>query len=127
MTRPRDGSQLQLQGHSSLQPMPPPRFSLENTSSSYLGAGHPDLRPCVDVDATVGLPGDGAAHSVGDAHSQRPAVLTVSQRQERVCSLTCNTGLLSVSMQVLGQLEPSPPLLPASSFTPTLPASKSKA
>lgn len=92
------GAKVQLQGHPSLQLTPPPRFSLENTNISYLGAGHPDLRPCIDVDTTVSLPGDGAAHSVGDAHGQRPAVLTVSQRQERVCSLTYNTGMLSVNV-----------------------------
>lgn len=91
-------SQVQLQGHPSLQLTPPLRFSLENTdNNSYLGAGHPDLRACVDVDTTVGLPGNGAAHSVGDAHSQRPSVLTVSKSQKRVCSLTWNTGMLAVS------------------------------
>lgn len=92
------GAKVQLQGHPSLQLTPPPRFSLENTNISYLGAGHPDLRPCIDVDTTVSLPGDGAAHSVGDAHSQCPAVLTVSQRQKCVCSLSYNTGMLSVSV-----------------------------
>lgn len=80
---------MQLGEHPSLRATT--GFFPDNTGHSYLGAGHPDLRPRVDVHTTVGLPGDGAAHSVGDAHSQRPSVLTVPQCQESVCSLTYNT------------------------------------
>lgn len=61
---------------------------LPREHNSYLGASHPNLGPCVDVDATVGFAGDGAAHGVGDPHGQRTAILTVPQRQECVCSLT---------------------------------------
>ena len=56
----------------------------------YLGAGHADLWARVDVDAAVGLSGDGAAHGVGDAHSQGPAVLAVTQCQQGVCGLACH-------------------------------------
>lgn len=58
----------------------------------YLGAGYSDLRPSVDVDSTVRLPGDGAAYSVGDTHSQSPSLLTVAQGHEAVSSLPCRVG-----------------------------------
>lgn len=35
----------------------------------YLGAGNSNLWSSINVDPTVRLPGDGAAHCVGDAHS----------------------------------------------------------
>lgn len=57
---------------------PPPPSHRGARGSFYLGAGHSDLWACIDVDAAVGLSGDGAAHSVGDTHSQGPAVLTVA-------------------------------------------------
>ena len=56
--------------------------------ASHLGAGHSDLWAGVDVDATVGLSGDGAAHCVGDAHSQGPPLLTVTEGHEAVCRFT---------------------------------------
>lgn len=100
-------SQVQLQGypylHATTQVLP-------EEHNSYLGAGHPNLGPCVDVDATVSLPGDGATHGVGDAHGQRTSILTVSQRQERVCSLTCNTSD-AVSAAVTSTLFSPPPFI----------------
>lgn len=56
--------------------------------SVNLGAGHSDFRPSIDVDATVGLTGDGAAHGVGDAHGEGAALLTVPQCHQAVCCLT---------------------------------------
>lgn len=81
----------------------------------YLGAGHADLWARVDVDAAIGLSGDGAAHGVGDAHGQSPAVLTVAQRQEGVSGLPCHTG---PSFQLTGAwlCQPGPPA--SDSFTP---------
>lgn len=55
----------------------------------YLGACYSNLWPSVDVNATVGFPGDGASHCVGDAYSQSPSLLTVVQGQEAVSSLPC--------------------------------------
>lgn len=69
---------------------PPP--ALGTHGSFYLGAGHADLWSRVDVDPAVSLSGDGAAHSVGDAHGQRPPVFTVTQRQEGVSRLACHMG-----------------------------------
>ena len=54
---------------------------------AHLGARYPDLRSSVDVDSAVGLPGDGAAHCVGDTHSQSPSLLTVAQGHQAVSSL----------------------------------------
>lgn len=77
-------------------PLPPPlllQCALGGTGGRcYLGAGHADLRPSIDVDTAVSFSGDGAAYRVGDAHSQGPAVLTVAQCQEGVRSLTCHRG-----------------------------------
>lgn len=83
-------------------PGPPPHGPLSSrpaealpgaqVGDAYLGTGHADLRPRIDVDTAVGLSGDGAAHGVGDTHSQGPAVLTVAQRQQGVCGLTCHMG-----------------------------------
>lgn len=56
------------------------------SSDTDLGAGYSDLRPSVDVDSTVGLPGDGAAHCVGDAHGQSSPLLAVTQGHQAVCS-----------------------------------------
>lgn len=58
----------------------------------YLGARYSDLWPSVDVDATVSLPRDGAAHCVSDAHSQSPPLLTVAQGHEAVSGLPCGVG-----------------------------------
>lgn len=58
-----------------------------NTFVGYLGAGYSDLRPGVDVDSAVCLPRDGAAHCVGDAHSQSSSLFTVAQGHEAVSSL----------------------------------------
>lgn len=85
------------------------------------------------MDATVGLSGDGAAHGVGDAHGQRTAILTVSQRQERVCSLSCNKGdavselwdAVSAGVRLSSILFSPTPLPP--SFCPTHPTWKFKA
>lgn len=54
---------------------------------THLGAGYSNLRSSVDVDSAVGLPGDGAADRVGDAHSQSSPLLTVAQGHEAVGSL----------------------------------------
>lgn len=54
----------------------------------YLGAGYSNLRPSIDVDSTVSLSGNGAAHSIGDAHSQSSPVLTITEGHEAVSSLT---------------------------------------
>ena len=43
-----------------------------------LRASDPDLGPCVDVDAAVGLPADGRAHGVGHPHHQRTLVRAVN-------------------------------------------------
>lgn len=60
--------------------------------AAYLGAGYSDLRPGVDVHSTVSLPGDGAAHCVGDTHSQSPSFLTVAQGHQAVSSLPWRIG-----------------------------------
>lgn len=69
--------------------LPSPRAQV---GGADLGTGHADLWPRVDMDTAVCLSGDGATHCVGDAHSQGPAVLTIAQCQEGVCSLTCHMG-----------------------------------
>lgn len=58
----------------------------------YLGAGNSDLRPSIDVNSTVGFPGDGASHRVGDTHSQSTSLFTVAQGQEAVSCLACSIG-----------------------------------
>ena len=81
-----------------------------HTLTAHLGAGHADLGAGVDVHAAVGLPGDGAAHGVGDAHRQSPPLLAVAQchqavrrlpwgrrgggREDKSRSLVCATLLL---------------------------------
>lgn len=62
------------------------------TVPTHLGTGYSDLRPGIDVDSAVGLPGDGAAHCVGDAHSKSPPLLTVAQGHEAVSSLPWRIG-----------------------------------
>lgn len=84
---------------------------------SYLGACHADLRPCVDVDAAVGLSRDGAAHGVGDAHGQGSAVLAVAQCQEGVRGLACRTGDLSAPRSASLSPTPNPLLLHLGSDT----------
>lgn len=58
----------------------------------YLGARYSDLWPGVDVDSTVSLPRDGAAHCVSDPHSQSPPLLTVVQGHEAVSGLPCRVS-----------------------------------
>lgn len=55
---------------------------------THLSAGHSDFRPSVDVDATVSLAGDGAAHGVGDAHCEGTALLTIPQCHQAICCLS---------------------------------------
>ena len=57
-------------------------------SGTYLGTGHPNLRASIDVHPTVGLPWDGGAHHVGDAHNEGPAGSAVAQGVQGVGCLT---------------------------------------
>lgn len=57
----------------------------------HLGAGHANLGARVDVNPAVGLAGDGAAHGVGDAHSQGSPLLAVPKAHQSVCCFPWNT------------------------------------
>lgn len=59
-------------------------FGYVSFEGPHLSAGHSDFRPGVDVDATVSLAGDGAAHGVGDAHCEGATLLTVPQCHQAV-------------------------------------------
>lgn len=55
---------------------------------THLGAGYSNLRPGIDVDPTVSLSGNRAAHCIGDAYSQSSPLLTITQGHEAVSCLT---------------------------------------
>ena len=56
----------------------------------YLGTGNSNLGPGIDVDATVGLTTDGAAHGIGDANYECATFLAVAQCHQGVCCFTYN-------------------------------------
>lgn len=62
--------------------------SLKRHVKTYLGAGYSNLRSGIDVDSTVSLSGNRAAHCIGDAYSQSSPLLTITQGHEAICSLT---------------------------------------
>lgn len=62
--------------------------SLKRHVKTYLGTGYSNFRSGIDVDSTVSLSGNRAAHRIGYAHSQSSPLLTITQGHEAISSLT---------------------------------------
>ena len=86
-------------------PPPPPPQHTHTNWNRYLCTGDADLRPSIDVDATVRVTTDAAAHHVGDAHNQCSPLLAVAQGHQCVCCLTC---IQAMNWQHVAGISPFP-------------------